>query len=81
MRRVIWVQTPTVFWIGGGNISSRYLMYMGLMTLGTEIHIAVSEPNVFEVDLAIGKLKSHKSPGIDQIPAEFFKTGGYNISP
>ena len=29
-----------------------------------------------EVDLAIEKLKSHKSPGIDQIPAELIKEGG-----
>ena len=39
----------------------------------TEIHTAeplVPEPSAFEVDLAIEKLKSHKSPGVDQIPAE-----------
>jgi len=29
--------------------------------------------------LAIDKLKSHKSPGIDQIPAELFKAGGRTI--
>ena len=36
----------------------------------TETHTAeplVPEPSAFEVDLAIQKLKSHKSPGIDQI--------------
>jgi len=27
------------------------------------------EPNAFEFELAIGKLKNHKSPGIDQIPS------------
>ena len=31
------------------------------------------EPSAFEVELAIEKLKSHKSPGIDQIPAELIK--------
>ena len=39
----------------------------------TEVHTAeplVSEPSAFEVALAIEKLKSHKSPGIDQIPAD-----------
>jgi len=48
----------------------------------TEIHTAeplVPEPSEFEVELAIEKLKSHKSPGIDQIPAELSKAGGRTI--
>jgi hypothetical protein len=36
----------------------------------------VPEPSAFEVDMAIEKLKGHKSPGIDQIPAELIKAGG-----
>ena len=39
-----------------------------------EIHTAeplVPKPSAFEVELAIEKLKSHKSPGIDQIPGQF----------
>jgi hypothetical protein len=47
-----------------------------------EIHTAeplVPEPSVFEVGLANDKLKSHKSPGIDQIPAELIKAGGRTI--
>jgi len=39
----------------------------------TEIHTAeplVPEPSTFEVELTIEKLKSHKFPGIGQIPAE-----------
>ena len=43
------------------------------------IHTAeqlVPEPSAFEFELAIEKLKSHKSPGIDQIPAELIKEGG-----
>jgi hypothetical protein len=42
----------------------------------TEIH--TTEPLLPELSafkLAIEKLKSHKSPGIDQIPAELIKAG------
>ena len=41
------------------------------------IHTAeplVPEPSALEIELAIEKLKSHKSPGIDQIAAELIKT-------
>ena len=47
-----------------------------------EIHTAeplVPEPSASEFELAIDKLKSHKSLGIDQIPAELFKAGGRTI--
>jgi len=47
-----------------------------------EIHTVeplVPEPGAFEVELAIGKLKNHKSPGIDQILAELIKAGGRTI--
>jgi hypothetical protein len=36
----------------------------------------VPEPKVFEDELAVEKLKSKKSPGIDQIQAELIKVGG-----
>ena len=42
----------------------------------TEIHTAeplIPEPSASEFELAIEKLKSHESPGIDQIPAEPIK--------
>jgi hypothetical protein len=45
----------------------------------TEIHTAkplVPEPSAFVIDLAIEKLKIHKSPDTDQIPAETIKAGG-----
>jgi hypothetical protein len=45
----------------------------------TEIHTAeplVPEPSAFEVQMAIEKLKRHKSPGVDQIPVELIKAGG-----
>jgi len=44
-----------------------------------EIHTAeplVLEPSAFEVEMATGKVKCHKSSGIDQIPAEFIKVEG-----
>ena len=47
-----------------------------------ELHTAeplVPEPNALGCDLAVEKLKSHKSPGIDQIPAELIKAGGRTI--
>ena len=39
----------------------------------------VPEPSAFEVELAIEKLKCHKSPDTDQIPTELIKTGGRTI--
>jgi len=47
-----------------------------------EIHTTepiVPEPCAFELDMAIEELKGHKSPGIDQIPAELIKAGGRTI--
>jgi hypothetical protein len=47
-----------------------------------EIHAAepqVPEPSAFEVEMAIEKLRGHKSPAIDQIPAELIKAGGRTI--
>ena len=37
------------------------------------------EPSALEVELTIEKLKSHKSPGVDQIHAELTKAGGRTI--
>jgi hypothetical protein len=47
-----------------------------------EIHTAeplVPEPSALEFELAIENLNSHKSPCIDQIPAELIKAGGRTI--
>jgi hypothetical protein len=46
------------------------------------IHMAeplVLEPSLVEVEIAVGKLKSYKSLGTDQIPAELFKAGGETL--
>ena len=39
----------------------------------------VPEPSASEFEQAIDKVKSHKPPGIDQIPAEMIKAGGRTI--
>jgi hypothetical protein len=39
----------------------------------------VPEPSLVEVEIAVGKLKSYKSPGTDQIPAEFVKARGETL--
>jgi regulator of sirC expression with transglutaminase-like and TPR domain len=44
----------------------------------SEMHTAepfVPEPSSLEVEVAIEKLKSYKSPGVDQIPAELIQAG------
>jgi hypothetical protein len=48
----------------------------------TEIHAAeplMSEPSILQVEVDIAKLKRHKSPVTDQIPAELIKAGGSTI--
>jgi hypothetical protein len=35
----------------------------------------VPQPNFVEMEIDIGKLKSYKSPGTNQIPAELVKAG------
>jgi hypothetical protein len=37
------------------------------------------DPSLVEVEIAIGKLKSYKSPGTDNIPAELIKAGGETL--
>ena len=34
MRKVTWLQTPAVLWLGGGTISPSYSICMGLRMLG-----------------------------------------------
>jgi hypothetical protein len=80
--RVIWLQITTVFWIRGEIFFSQLLNVHGDSDVRhAEIHTAeplVPEPSAFEVE--IEKLNSYKSPGIDQIPAEWIKAGGSKIS-
>jgi hypothetical protein len=48
----------------------------------TEVHTAepsVPEPSALAVEVAIGKLKRYKSPGVNQIPAELIQAGGETL--
>jgi len=56
---------------------------MCLKTLGRQKLTAeplVHEPRAAEVELAIDKLKRHKSPGIDQITAKLIEAGLEQLS-
>ena len=65
------------------NYFSQFLNVHGAKEVRQEeIHTEeplVPEPSAFEVEVAIEKLKNHKSPGIDQIPAELIKADGRTI--
>jgi hypothetical protein len=66
-----WNQFPQLLNVHGINIDRQ-----------TEINTAepqVPEPSVFEAEVAIENLKTHKSPGTDQIPGEVIKTEGRAI--
>jgi hypothetical protein len=48
----------------------------------TEMHTAeqlMSEPSASETEFAVGKLKRHKSPSVDQIPSELIQAGGKKL--
>ena len=51
----------------------------GVNGVGHTTEPLVPEPSASDVELAIEKLKSHKSPGSDQIAAELIKAGGRTI--
>ena len=62
------------------NYFSQLLNVLGVNEVRQiEIHTTEPEPSAYEVELAIENIKSHKSPGIDQIPAELIKAGGRTI--
>jgi hypothetical protein len=80
MRRVICLQTPTVFWLSGVIISIRYLNGHGFINVRQKkvqkAEPLVPKPSVFDVEMTIEMLKRHESPGIYQIPTELIKAGG-----
>jgi len=61
MRKVIWLQTATEFWLGGGTISLSYALHMGFSDVRqTEIHTAgplVFDLKALEFYMATGRLK------------------------
>ena len=61
------------------NYFSQQFIVQGVSNVRqTEIHTAeplVPEPSAFEFEIAIEKLKGHKSPGTDQILAKLIKVG------
>jgi hypothetical protein len=65
------------------NYFSQLFNVHGVKDVGqAEIHTAeplVTKRSASEVELAINKLKSHKSPGIDHILAELITAGGRTI--
>ena len=65
------------------NYFSQLFNVHGVKDVGqAEIHTAeplVPEPRASEVELTIDKLKSHKSSGIDHVPAELIKARGRTI--
>jgi hypothetical protein len=63
------------------NYFSQLFNVLGVKEVGqAEIHTAETQvPSASDVELAIDNLKSHKSPGIDQIPEELIKAGGRTI--
>jgi hypothetical protein len=61
MERMTWLQTATVFWLGGETISLRYLnVHWFNVVRQTEMHIVqalMPEPGAFELELVIEKQK------------------------
>jgi hypothetical protein len=76
---VIWLDFPSIL-ARSWNHFSRLLNVHGVIDVRqtySRANSVLSPVQVFEV--AIDKLKRHKSPGTDQIPAEFIKAGGRTI--
>ena len=73
MRQIIWLQTPTVFLIVGGNTFMSLNVHWVGNVRQTEIHTVealVLEPSPSEDKMAVKKLKRYEQTSIDQIPLE-----------
>ena len=63
------------------NRFSQLLNVLGANEVRQTAEPRVPEPNAFEVETVIEKLKGHKSPGIDQTQAELVKAWGRTVRP
>ena len=82
MRRVIWLQIPTLSWLGGGTISLSCWIYMGLIMLGRQkYHVRTTSAWAKCLWIWVGYWKAKKSQisRYYQIPAEMIKAGGRTI--
>jgi hypothetical protein len=64
------------------NFFNQVLNVHGVHVRQMDIHTAeplVPEPSLVEVEIAIGELKSYKSPGTDNIPAKLTKAGSETL--
>jgi hypothetical protein len=80
MYNAVWLLTFTIFLARCRNCFSQILNVHGVNDVRQKYtqhtaELLVPEPSVPEIELAIEKLKSHKSPGINQIPSELMKQG------
>jgi hypothetical protein len=73
MRGAIYLQILTKFWIGGRITSVSCWTYSGLVVLG---RLKCTQPSHF---CQSPVLKSYKSPGVDQNPAELIQAGGETL--
>jgi hypothetical protein len=80
---MIWLQTPTVFWLGGEIISLICSMYVCGVSYVRQKEINTTEPQCLsqapELEMTIEKRKVQKLPSIDEIPAELIRTQGRKI--
>jgi hypothetical protein len=64
------------------NFFNQVINIHGVHVRQMDIHMAeplVPEPSLVKREIAIGKLKSYKSPGTDQILAKLIKAGGETL--
>ena len=56
MRKVIWLQTAAVFWLGGGTISPSYWLHLGLV-IYADRNTYIRTTCAFEIEMAVEKSK------------------------